>query len=89
MPGESAIAGPAALVAIGGFPGAGKSLLAGRLCRELSLSLLSSDTAGDSIRAALRGKVESSDVFRPGYEVLFMLAETFPGSGCWSSSTRT
>jgi predicted kinase len=70
------------LIAVGGFPGAGKSLIAGRLSRELSLPLLSSDTTGGTIRDVLRGKVESSDAFRAGYELLFTLAETFLRSGC-------
>ncbi|GAA4989483.1 hypothetical protein GCM10023317_16000 [Actinopolymorpha pittospori] len=70
------------LVVIGGFPGAGKSQIAGRLSRELSLPLLASDTTGGTIRDVLQGKVESSDAFRAGYELLFTLAETFLGSGC-------
>lgn len=70
------------LIVVGGFPGAGKSLIAGRLSRELSLPLLGSDTIGGMIRDALRGKAESPDAFRAGYELLFTLAETFLGSGC-------
>ncbi|NYH92919.1 AAA family ATPase [Actinopolymorpha rutila] len=75
------VEGPA-LVAIGGFPGAGKSQVAEWLSRELSLPLLNSDAAGGTIRDVLSGKVESSDAFRAGYELLFTLAETFLGSGC-------
>jgi predicted kinase len=70
------------LIAVGGFPGAGKSLIADRLSRELSLPLLNSDTIGGTIRDVLRGKVESPDAFRAGFELLFTLAETFLGSGC-------
>jgi predicted kinase len=70
------------LIVIGGFPGAGKSLIADRLSRELSLPLLNSDTIGGTVRDVLRGKVESPDAFRAGYELLFTLAETFLGSGC-------
>jgi predicted kinase len=70
------------LIVVGGLPGAGKSLIAGRLSRKLSLPLLDSDTIGGTIRDALQGKVESPDAFRTGYEVLFTLAETFLGSGC-------
>lgn len=73
---------PTALVVIGGLPGAGKSLIAGRLSRELWLPLLGSDAVGGTIRDVLRGEVASADAFRAGYEVLFTLAETFLGSGC-------
>ena len=71
-----------ALVAIGGFPGAGKSLLARRLSRELSLPRLCSDAAGGAIRRSLGDGVGSSDAFWAGYEVLFTLVEEFLGDGC-------
>jgi predicted kinase len=64
------------------FPWRGQSQVAERLSRELSLPLLNSDVAGGTIRDLLAGKIESSDAFRAGYEVLFTLAETFLGSGC-------
>ncbi len=70
------------LVAIGGFPGAGKSLVSQRLAQEFSLPRLSSDILGGTIGDALGERLSRSDAFWAAYEVLFTLAEQFVGVGC-------
>jgi len=67
------------IIAIGGFPGCGKSTIAGALATDLRLPLLGSDLVGDTIRGVLDEHHPdpslSSVAFRAGYEVLFALAE--------------
>jgi predicted kinase len=70
------------LVAVGGFAGAGKSVVARRLARELRAPWLCSDTIGAPIRKRLGEKVTGWDAYGAGYEVLFALAEEFLSDGC-------
>ena len=74
------------LVAVGGFPGSGKSSVASRLADDLRIPLLASDLLGDTIRAVLAehapSPVPSSVASRAGYASLFALAEEFVDHGC-------
>jgi len=67
------------LIAIGGFPGSGKSTVAGALATDLRIPLLNSDLVGITIRDVLDehhpDPIASSVAFRAGYAVLFALAE--------------
>lgn len=70
------------LVVVGGFPGSGKSVVARRLARTLSVPRLCSDTTGGAVRRAMPDSLASGEAFRAGYEVLFTLAEEFLRDGC-------
>ncbi|MDE2888884.1 MAG: AAA family ATPase [Gemmatimonadota bacterium] len=66
-----------ALIAIGGFPGAGKTTICRRLCNEFNLPCLSSDSIGRTIERSQgigEGRIES---YRVAYDVLFRLCEDF------------
>lgn len=73
------------LVVIGGFPGTGKSTVAGLLADELRAPVLASDLMGNTIKAVLAdhapARVPSSVAFRAGYATLFALAEEFASHG--------
>ncbi len=71
-----------ALVTVGGFAGAGKSLVSRRLAREFSLPMLCSDALGGTISRSVGDRLSRSDAFRAAYDVLFTLAEQFVGVGC-------
>lgn len=62
-----------ALIAIGGFPGSGKTTIGERLARDLCLARLSSDVFGKSIRESLGGAVPGDLAFRAGYDLMFKL----------------
>lgn len=74
--------GRRALIAIGGFPGTGKSCISRRLANELSLPRLDSDTIGRTIRRSLGDRFSSDDAFRAGYDVLFELSREFLTGNC-------
>lgn len=67
------------LIAIGGFPGAGKSTAARRLSRELHIPRLGSDYLGRTLR---RARPEMSEPHRLGFSVLFALTDDFLNSNC-------
>lgn len=73
------------LAVIGGFPGTGKSAVAGMLADDLRVPLLASDLIGNTIKAVLAEHaptpVPSSVAFRAGYATLFELAEEFVRHG--------
>lgn len=66
-----------ALIAIGGFPGAGKTTICAKLSRELNLPCLSSDTIGRAITESKGIEDSGIDAFRIAYDVLFRLCEEF------------
>ena len=66
-----------ALIAIGGFPGAGKTTICRRLSSELNLPCLSSDTIGRTIEDSSGIKSGRIDAYRVAYDVLFRLCEEF------------
>ena len=66
-----------ALIAIGGFPGAGKTTICRRLSSELNLPCLSSDTIGRTIEDSSGIKSGRIDAYRVAYDVLFRLCEDF------------
>lgn len=66
-----------ALIAIGGFPGAGKTTICARLSRELNLPCLSSDTIGRAITESKGIEDGGVDAFRVAYDVLFRLCAEF------------
>lgn len=74
------------IIAIGGFPGSGKSSVASLLAAELRVPLLASDLLGNTIKTVLAehapGAVPSSVAFRAGYASLFELAEVFVAHRC-------
>ena len=70
-----------ALVAIGGFPGAGKTTISARLSRELNLPCLNSDTIGRAITESKGFRDSGADAFRVAYDVLFLLCEEFIRTG--------
>lgn len=74
------------IVAVGGFPGSGKSSVAARLAEQLRMPVLGSDLLGNTIKATLAehapGAVPSSVAFRAGYATLFALVEEFVSHGC-------
>ena len=65
------------LIAIGGFPGAGKTTICRRLSDEFNLPCLSSDTIGRAITESKGIRDSSADAFRIAYDVLFRLCEEF------------
>lgn len=67
------------LIAIGGYPGAGKSTAARRLARELHIPRLGSDYLGRTIRKA---RPDISEPHRLGFSVLFALTDDFLNSNC-------
>lgn len=71
-----------ALIAVGGFPGTGKSVLATQLSIDLSIPRLCSDTFGATIRRVLSDHIRGGDAFRAGYEVLFELCEELLACHC-------
>ncbi len=66
-----------ALIAIGGFPGAGKTTICRRLSSELNLPCLSSDTIGRTIEDSSGIKSGRIEAYRVAYDVLFRLCEEF------------
>ena len=70
-----------ALIAIGGFPGAGKTTICRRLSRAFNLPCLSSDTIGRTIDGSRGIKDGEVDTYRIAYDVLFRLCEEFVESG--------
>ncbi len=66
-----------ALIAISGFPGAGKTTICGRLSLEFNLPCLSSDTIGRAIEKSAGIKAGRIDAYRVAYDVLFRLCEEF------------
>ena len=66
-----------ALIAIGGFPGAGKTTICRRLSDEFNLPCLSSDTIGRAITESKGLPDSGADAFRVAYDVLFRLCEEF------------
>ena len=66
-----------ALIAVGGFPGTGKSTICARLSREFNLPCLSSDTIGRAITESTGILDSGIDAFRVAYDVLFRLCEEF------------
>jgi len=74
------------IIAVGGFPGSGKTTVADTLATELGLPLLGSDLVGTTIRDVLDehhpDPIASSVAFRAGYEVLFALAEETVAHRC-------
>ena len=74
------------LVAVGGFPGSGKSTVASRLADDLRVPLLASDLLGATIKGVLAehapDPVPTSVASRAGYASLFALAEEFVGHRC-------
>jgi len=69
------------LLVIGGVAGTGKSVLATRLARELTIPRLNSDVIGGTIRNSLGNALEAGKAFSAGYAVLFTLAEEFLTAG--------
>lgn len=69
-----------ALIAIGGFPGAGKTAICRRLCSELNLPCLSSDTIGRTIEGSQGIREGQIEAYRVGYDVLFRLCDEFISS---------
>lgn len=67
------------LIAIGGFPGAGKTTATRRLSRDLGIPRLGSDLLARTIRSAAP---DVSEPHRIGFSVLFTLTEEFLGSNC-------
>ncbi len=65
------------LIAIGGFPGAGKTTICRRLSNEFNLPCLSSDTIGRAITESKGIGDSGIDAFRVAYDVLFRLCEEF------------
>ncbi len=74
------------IIAIGGFPGSGKTTVADALATGLGLPLLGSDLVGTTIKDVLdehhRDPIASSVAFRAAYEVLFALAEETVAHRC-------
>ncbi len=74
------------IIAVGGFPGSGKTTVADKLATELGLPLLGSDLVGTTIKDVLDehhpDPIASSVAFRAGYEVLFALAEETVSHRC-------
>ena len=66
-----------ALIAIGGFPGAGKTTICRRLSKEFKLPCLSSDTIGRAIERSAGIKGGEIHTYRVAYDVLFRLCEAF------------
>ena len=66
-----------ALIAIGGFPGAGKTTICARLSLELNLPCLSSDTIGRAITESKGIEDSGIDAYRVAYDVLVRLCEEF------------
>src|SRR5215475_304522 len=70
-----------ALIAIGGFPGAGKTTQAKRLAFELHIPRLSADMLGQIIRRSAALKNTSVNAHWIAYDVLFSLCAEFLKSG--------
>lgn len=74
------------IIAIGGFPGSGKSSVASLLAADLRIPLLASDLLGNTIKTVLAehapSAVPSAVAFRAGYASLFGLAEVFVAHRC-------
>lgn len=73
--------GRPALIAIGGFPGTGKTAIGERLARNFCLARLSGDVFGNSIRKSLDGAVRGDLAFRAGYDLMFKLCAELLGGG--------
>ncbi|SDS96749.1 AAA family ATPase [Microlunatus soli] len=76
----------AQLIAVGGFPGSGKSSVSGIVATELGYPVLASDLFGNTIKDVLvqHGSDSglSSLAFRAGYATLFAVAEEIVGHRC-------
>jgi predicted kinase len=70
-----------ALIIVGGFPGSGKTAIAGRLASEFGLPCLSSDTVGKTIRAQEAFQGSSHDASVLGYAVIWRLCDDFLAAG--------
>ena len=66
-----------ALIAIGGFPGAGMTTICRRFCNEFNLPCLSSDTIGRTIEGSQGIGEGRIDAYRVAYDVLFRLCDEF------------
>ena len=66
-----------ALIAVGGFPGAGKTTVCRRLSSELNLPCLSSDIIGRTIEGSKGIGEGRIDAYRVAYDVLFRLCDEF------------
>lgn len=66
-----------ALIAIGGFPGAGKTTICRRFCNEFNLPCLSSDTIGRTIEGSQGIREGQIEAYRVAYDVLFRLCDEF------------
>jgi predicted kinase len=70
-----------ALIAVGGFAGTGKTLIARRLSATLCIPRLGSDTLGRTIRDSAGITRGDADAYWIAYDVLFSLCEEFIQSG--------
>ncbi len=68
---------PAFVIALGGFPGTGKTTVARRLAAELGVPRLEADTLGRTIRASQALIKHTADAQWIAYDVLFRLADEF------------
>lgn len=64
---------PPALIAVGGFPGSGKSTISRRLAADLRIPRLASDEIGESIKASASAQNPNIEATRIGYNLLFRL----------------
>jgi predicted kinase len=72
---------PAALIAVGGFAGTGKSSISRRLSGEFRIPRLGSDTLGRTLKSSLGSRRDEVDAYRLAYDLLFRLGEEFIQSG--------
>ena len=70
-----------ALIAIGGFPGVGKTTLARRLAADLHIPRLSSDEIAQTIKKSTGANNAEIQATRIGYDLLFRLCEDFISAG--------
>ena len=70
-----------ALIAIGGFPGCGKSTQARLLSAEFGIPCLSSDLIGKTIKQSEGRKNQGIDAYWIAYDVLFAQCRAFLSAG--------
>lgn len=70
-----------AVIAVGGPPGAGKTVLTTRLSAELGMPRLGSDAIGRIIEGSEGAKGASFDAYWIAYDVVFGLCDGFLGAG--------
>jgi len=70
-----------AVIAVGGPPGAGKSVLTTRLSAELGIPRLGSDAIGRIIEGSEGAKGASFDAYWIAYDVVFGLCDEFLSNG--------